>query len=163
MARPLSGLLVRRLFEGMIDGTGESQEIEFNIPRGLAIEIWASSIQLHTPQLDAAEIQVNSLLDIDGPSLAGNSISTLALYDARQVLDSNLHSLHLQVDNIVEGGGVISDHEYIPFPLPILTARNPGWAGIAIGNTGEVMLAIYFRWVEVTRDEFITLVTDLRS
>jgi len=163
MARPLSGLLVRHHFEGMVDGTGESAELEFNIPRGLAIEILAANIQLHTPQLDGAEIQVNSMLDIDGPSLANNSISTLALYDARQVLDSNLHSLHMQVDNVTEGGGLISDKQYIQFPIPILTARNPGWAGIAIGNTGEVLLAIYFRWVEITRDEFITLVTDLRT
>jgi len=163
MARALSGLLVRHQQEGLVDGAGESEELEFNIPRGLAIELLAVNLQLQAGSLDGADIEVDALFSIDGPSLALNSISTQALFDARQVLDSNLHSLHGRWDNITTGAARMSVAQYIAFPIPILTARNPGVAAITLGASGEVFTSIYYRWVEITREEFITLVADLRT
>ncbi len=163
MARPLSGLLVRHAQEGLVDGTGESEEIEFNIPRGLAIEIFGLRLDMKTGDLDGALIEVDGLIDVDGPSLAGNAINTQALFDARQILASNLHSVHFRVDNVTEGASVLSTQSYIALPFPVLTARNLGMAGISLGGSGEVFASIYYRWVEITTAEFITLVADLRT
>ena len=163
MATALSGLLVRHQQEGLIDGTGESEEIEFNIPRGLAIELLGVDLQLQCGDLDGALIEVDALFSVDGPSLAANAINSQALFDARQLLDSNLHSLHSRWDNVTTGAAKLSDNSYRSFPIPVLTARNPGVAAISLGASGEVFTSIYYRWVKISDSEFITLVADLRT
>ncbi len=163
MATPLSGLLVRHVQEGLVSGTGESEEVEFNIPRGLAIELLSVKQETASGDLDGALIEVDLLFSIDGPSLASNAISTQALFDARQLLDSNLASMHSRWDNVTTGASILSDRQHLIFPIPVLTARNPGVAGICLGASGEVFTSIYYRWVKITESEFITLVADLRT
>ncbi len=163
MATALSGLLVRHYREALIDGTGESAELQFNIPRGLAISIEAITGRLNLGDLDGAAITVDLLLSLDGPALSSNALSTQALYEAHEVLDSVIFAMNGKNDNVTTGGTLQAMHEHFQLPEPILTARNLGAAGLSIGASGEIFIDIYFKWVQVSIQEFIRLIADLRT
>jgi len=163
MATALSGLLVRHFREALIDGTGESAELQFNIPRGLAISVRSVRTRSLIPAHDGAQISVDSLLSLDGPALSGNALNTQALYEAHEVLDSVIVATNLVADITTTGASLLSDHTETVFDEPILTARNLGAAGVAIGASGEIFIDIYYVWVQVSIQEFIRLIADLRT
>jgi len=165
MAKLLSGLLVRRFEEGFVDGTAESRELDFDIPRGLAIEIMGIEANIGLSDLDGALIEMDAFVDLDGPALASNAISSEALFDARKVLDTNIMNMAIQVDNVTTGAARLSSREVMFYPddARIITARNVGVAGFAKGASGELQIGIWFRWIAITDQEFIGLIIDLRS
>lgn len=163
MATPLSGILVRSTTEGLVDAAGESEEIQFNIPRGLAIGITQIIIIQASGDLDGAAIEVGTIVSFDGPRYAADAIVTKALFEAEEVLDSSIFQAHLKTDNVTEGGGLLTETTGIVFNEPIFTARNLGIARLSEGASGQSWVSIYYKWFRITDSEFITLITDLRS
>lgn len=163
MARAISGLLVRRDREAYIDGTGESQELDFDIPRGLAIAIFGIEGEVIIGDIDGAAISMEQFVDLDGPALAGDALNTQALFEAREILDSVIFAQHAKHDALTSGASLMHAERTLWLPEPILTARNPGVAGLALGASGEAFTGIWYKWVEISNEEFIRLVVDLRT
>lgn len=165
MAQPLSGLLVVRREQGYVDGTAESEEVDFSIPRGLAIEIFGVECNLNVGDLDGALIEMDVFVDLDGPALASNAIASEAAFDARKVLDTNIFHHEMSVDNVTTGATNMGDRQMMWYPpdTRIITARNLGFAGFAKGASGAVNLGFWYRWLKITDAEFLGLVIDLRS
>jgi len=163
VAKVISSLLVRRNEEGYVDGTGEAEEVDFSIPRGLAIAIFGVESNIGTGDLDGALIEMDAIVDLDGPALTLGSLATAALFDARKVLDSVIFLHQFQVDNITTGAVELSNRTMMWFPEPILTARNPGLAGISVGASGEWNVGLWYKWVRISEAEFVGLVIDQRA
>ena len=165
MAQPISGPLVRRNTEGYVDGTAESEEIDFDIPRGFAIEILGLEHYLRTGDHDAAIIEMETIVDLDGPGLAVGAITTEAQFDARRVLDSVIGIASLTVDMITSGASPLSLYEMNWFPVDarIITARNIGIVGLAEGASGLWDLGIWYRWLRLSEAELFGLIIDQRS
>lgn len=163
MATDITGMLVRHHHEALIDGTGESAEIDFDIPQGFAINVLAVLFLTNIIDHDGALITVQQLLSLDGAALAGNALNTEALYDAHENLDAVLAKHHVSAAETTTGASKTSEALYIPFVKPILTARNPGWAAVALGFTGEVWMTLYYNWVTISTSEFGQLVASRRA
>ena len=163
MAKAISGILVRNRREALVDAAGESEEVQFNIPRGLAIGV--SMLVFHTiaGDIDGAAIEVGQIVSFDGPRYANDAIVTKALFEGEEVLDSSIAQHHIKVDNITTGATREGFEQIVEFTEPIFTARNLGIARLAEGAAGEGFVAIYYKWYEISDSEFITLITDLRS
>lgn len=157
MPRPVTTMRIRHDREALVDGTGESHEIDFDIPFRFAIQILATELEVNIGDQDGAAITVDALLDYDGPALASDALSTQALFEAREILDSAFHTMHSKHDAVTTGAALMSERSYLWYPEPILTARNIGFAGLALGASGEVWAKIYYRWVEITREEQVDL------
>lgn len=163
MAQVISNLLVRRNEEGYVDGTGEAEEIDFSIPRGLAIALFGVESNIGLSALDGAEIEMEAIVDLDGPALAVGALATSALFDARKILDSVIFYERIQVDNITTGASLLTRKSMLWYPEPILTARNLGIAGISAGSSGEWNVGLWYKWVRITEAEFVGLVIDQRA
>lgn len=162
MAREISGLLVRHYREGLVAGTGESAEIDFNIPRGLAIGIWGiDGMVVCGDNVDAAEI--DALVDLDGPGLASNALSTVALVEARQILESCIFSIVYQQNLTTSGAKKSFAYKTLWYPDPIFTARNLGAAGVSQTSAAEIFFAIYYKWYQIAEAEQLQLFIDQRS
>ena len=164
MAQPLSGLLVRT-HQDLVSTIGGSQEVDFDIPRSLAIEIFGASVDINIVSLVATPAtQGATFLDLDGPGLASDAIATLVAYDLRKLLDSAVIEFSLGADAVTTGGAQTRRSYNLMLPQPILTARNPGIAlGAAAATVLDVVWKIYYRWVRITDQEFVSLVANLRS
>ena len=163
MAKVISNLLVRRNEEGYVSGTGEAEELDFAIPRGLAIAIFGIESNLGCGDLDGALIEMDAIVDLDGPALAVGSLATEALFDARKILDSVIFAHLERWDNVTEGAARISSNRMQWYPEPILTARNLGIAGLSLGASGNWNVGIWYKWVEISDAEFVGLVIDQRA
>jgi len=163
MATALSGLLVLNVREALVDGTGESREIDFNIARGQAIGIDKIILEGVIPAHDGANIELGTIISIDGPNFANNSLVTKALFEAQEVLDSSIAQLHMGIDITTTGASQVDRQIIIPFTEPIFTARNLGFAGLAEGASGEIFAHIYYKYYDITAQEFVVLFTDQRA
>lgn len=163
MASAISGILVRNSRQAVVDAAGESEEVQFNIPRRLAIGVSKIIIINKTNDLDAALIEMGTVISFDGPRYASDAIVSKALFEAEEVLDSTIAQAHMAVDNQTSGASQLQETVIIEFPEPIFTARNLGIARLSEGAGGEGFVAIYYKWFNITDAEFITLITDLRS
>jgi len=162
-AQVISNLLVRRNEEGYIDATGEAEELDFAIPRGLAIAIFGIESNIGTGDLDAALGEMDAFVDLDGPALVVGSLASAALFDARKILDSVIFLHQFQQDIVTTGASILSDRQMMWYPEPILTARNLGLAGLALGSAGEWNVGIWYKWVRISDAEFVGLVIDQRA
>lgn len=165
MAREITGLLTRRRRQSVVDGTGESEEVDFDIPQGMAIKIYGFQLWVATAALDGAEISMETLVDLDGNALASNSLATQALFEAREILDSSIAYLGIEADNITTGAAKTSDSQmqWFPFGREIITARNPGIGWLSVGASGEGKVCFYYSWVTISTREFGQLVSARRA
>lgn len=158
MATPLTSLRVRHArLTTLLDGTGQSAEIDFNIAFGQAIEISAVHAILLLGATTATRQTTDGFLDLDGPALANNSLSTEALFDARRILESCVANFGTGSDVLTSGGATSRVKQEVMFQEPILTARNPGIAGLALIQSGDLLLDIHYKLVAVTAQEQLLL------
>lgn len=157
-ATPLTSLRVRndRLLT-LLSTVGQSHEIDFNIAFGQAIEIHILKAVLDVGAVTATRQDVVGLVDLDGPALANDSLVTQALFDARKVLDSAIYNVGLGNDALTSGAAITMAMDTLTLPEPMLTARNPGDAGISLISSGGILFSIYHKLVEVSRDEQLLL------
>lgn len=163
MATVISNLLVRRNSEGYVDATGEAEEIDFAIPRGLAIAIFGIESNMRTGDHDGARIDMDGIVDLDGPALSVGALATQALFDARKILDSVIFLHQVSVDIITTGASYLSERKMMWYPEPIMTARNVGIAGISEGASGSWDVGIWYKWLKITDAEFVGLAIDQRA
>jgi len=157
-ATPLTSLRVRHhRLSALLDTVGQSAEIDFNIAFGQAIEIWAVHANVFTGAVTAIRQTVEALVDLDGPALANNSLVTQALIQARQVLESCIANFNGGNDALTSGAAITDVKQETVFSDPILTARNPGVAGVATTSSGAVLFDIHYKLVQVSRDEQLLL------
>lgn len=158
MATPLTSLRVRHVrLDTLVTTVGQSQEIDFNIAFGQAIEISAIHVNLFTSAVTATAARLEALLDLDGPALAGNTLVTQALLEARQELESCIANFAWGHDALTSGAALTDGKQSTVFSEPILTARNPGVAAIEVVGTGAVLYDIHYRLVSVTSNEQLLL------
>jgi len=158
MARPLTSLRVRHhRLSALLDTVGQSAEIDFNIAFGQAIEIHAIHANIFVGAVTAIRQTVEALVDLDGPALAGNTLVTQALIQARQELESCIANFNAGNDALTSGATITDTKQETIFSEPILTARNPGVAGIAITSSGAVLFDIHYRLVSITDQEQLLL------
>lgn len=158
MATPLTSLRVRHArLSTLLSTVGQSAEIDFNIAFGQAIEIWAIHCVLLVGAVTATRQTVDALVDLDGPALAGNTLVSQALFEARQELESCIANFGGGNDALTSGGAVVKTKETTVFQDPILTARNPGVAGLALISSGDLLFDIHYKLVAVTQSEQILL------
>lgn len=158
MSTPLTSLRVRHhRLSSLLDTVGQSAEIDFNIAFGQAIEIHAVHVNLFVAAVTTTRQDIEALVDLDGPALAGNTLVTQALIQARQELESCIANFVAGNDALTSGAAVTNTKEATMFSEPILTARNPGVAAIAITSSGAVLYDIHYKLVQVTRDEQLLL------
>jgi len=157
-ATPLTSLRVRHhRLANLLTTVGQSAEIDFNIAFGQAIEISAVHINLTVAAVTTTRQDLECLVDLDGPALAGNVLVTQALIQARQVLESCIANFMLGNDALTSGAAVTSLKQQTIFSEPILTARNPGVAGVAITSSGAALFDIHYKLVAVTQSEQLLL------
>lgn len=139
--------------------TGQSREIDFNIAIGMAIEIFEVSCIVGTAANTAVQQSMEVLVDLDGPALAGNAISSAALFLARSQLESVIANFEHSTDLLTSGGATTSvlQHYVYPVGLPWLTARNPGIADVAVVSTGVALTGILHRFVDLSNQERLEL------
>lgn len=139
--------------------TGQSREIDFNIAIGMAIEIFQVSCVIGTAANTAIQQSMEVLVDLDGPALAGNAISSAALFLARSQLESVIANFEHSTDLLTSGGASTSvlQHYTYPVGLPWLTARNPGIADLAVVSTGVALTGILHRFVDLSNQERLEL------
>lgn len=139
--------------------TGQSREIDFNIAIGMAIEIFQVSCVIGVAANTATQQSMEVLVDLDGPALAGNSISTAALFLARSQLESVIANFEYSSDLLTSGGAPTSVLQHYTYPqgLPWLTARNPGIADLAVVSTGVALTGILHRFVDLSNQERLEL------
>ena len=158
MGTPLTSLRVRHTrLNTLLDTVGQSAEIDFNIAFGQAIEIHAVHCLVMVGATTATRQTTDGLVDLDGPALAGNSLVTEALFDARRILESCIANFGYGSDALTSGAATSRVKQDTVFAEPILTARNPGVAGVAITSTGDLVFDIHYKLVQVTRDEQLLL------
>lgn len=158
MATPLTSLRVRHAeLITVLDTVGQSAEIDFNIAFGQAIEIHAVHALLLIGAITALRQSMESILDLDGPALAGNTLVNETLFDARGLLESCIANFGFSTDALTEGGAQTQVKQEVVYSEPILTARNPGIAGLALVQTGAVRFDIHYKLVSLTRDEQLLL------
>ncbi len=165
MPTDITGLLVRRIRQAVVDGTGESEEVDFDIPIGHAIRIYGIDSYLEIGSHDGATIEMESLVDLDGAALAANAVNTQALFEAREVLASAICLNGMKVDMVTDGASFISQQRMMWFPQDreILTARNPGVAWLSLGESGEGKITFYYTWVRISTSEFGQLIASRRA
>ena len=157
-ATPLTSLRVRHhRLSALLSTVGQSAEIDFNIAFGQAIEIWAVRVNLTIGAITTTRQTVEALMDLDGPALAGNTLITQALIQARQELESCIANFGGGNDALTSGGATTDTVEQAVFVDPILTARNPGVAGIAVTQSASALYDIHYKLVQVSRDEQLLL------
>jgi len=157
-ATPLTSLRVRHhRLTALLDTVGQSAEIDFNIAFFQAIEIWAVHVNIFQAAVTTTRQTTELLVDLDGPALAGNTLVTQALIQARQELESCIANFNGGNDALTSGAAVTDTKESTEFRDPILTARNPGVAGIAITSSSAALFDIHYKLVQVTRDEQLLL------
>ena len=157
-ATPLTSLRVRNAeLTPLASTVGQSAEVDFNIAFGQAIEIRVLRAIVDLAAVTATRQDVEALVDLDGPALAGNSLVSQALFDARKVLDSAIYQVADSNDALTSGATQTRAMDTLLLPEPMLTARNPGIAGISLTSTGGVIFSIYHKLVEVSRDEQLLL------
>lgn len=155
-SRPLTALRTR--WDHITNAiTGQSREIDFNIALGQAIEVLACNCLIGTAANTAIQQSMEVLVDLDGPALAGNSISTAALFLARSTLESVIANFEHSTDLLTSGGATTSVLQNYTFPIPILTARNLGIADLAVVSTGVALTGIQHRVMEITSQENLML------
>lgn len=139
--------------------TGQSREIDFNIAIGMAIEIFQVSCVIGFAASTAIQQSMEVLVDLDGPALAGNAISSAALFLARSQLESVIANFEHSSDILTSGGTTTSVLQHYTYPqgLPWLTARNPGIADFAVVSTGVALTGILHRFVDLTNQERLEL------
>lgn len=158
MSTPLTSLRVRHhRLSNLLDTVGQSAEIDFNIAFGQAIEVHAIHVNITQGALTAIRQTVEALVDLDGPALGENTLVTQALIQARQELESCIANFGTGSDALTSGGATMDVKEETIFSEPILTARNPGVAGIAITQSGSVLFDIHYKLVAVTVQEQLLL------
>lgn len=158
MATPLTSLRVRHAeLTTLLDTVGQSAEVDFNIAFGQAIEIWAVYCKILVGAVTAVRQTTEGLLDLDGPALAGNSLVSEALVDARMLLESCIANFGLGNDALTSGAAVVMATQKVIFNEPILTARNPGVAGIALVSSGSLLFDIHYRLVRISDQESLSL------
>lgn len=158
MATPLTSLRVRHArLSTLLNGVGQSDEIDFNIAFGQAIEIHAVHAVLTLGATTATRQTTDGLLDLDGPALDGNTIVNETLFDARRVLESCIANFGIGSDVLTSGGAFSREKQQTIFAEPILTARNPGIAGLAVTQSGDVLFDIHYKLVAVTQSEQLLL------
>lgn len=156
-ATPLTSLRTRWDREQVLATIGESHEVDFNIAFGQAIEISAVYCRLQVGAVTAVRQHMRVLVDLDGPALANDSISTAALFAAREILESCIANFGFGNDALTSGAAVTDTLQQYDYKEPILTARNPGVAYISLTSSGEGLVGIQYKLVEVTRDEQLLL------
>jgi len=158
MTTPLTSLRVRHArLSTLLDTVGQSIEIDFNIAFGQAIEISAIACILQEGAITAIRQSVDALVDLDGPALAGNSLVSQALIEARQELESCIANFASGNDALTSGGTLTKVRQMVTFAEPILTARNPGVAGLALVSSADLLFDIHYKLVEVSRNEQLLL------
>lgn len=158
MATPLTSLRVRHVrLNTLLSTVGQSTEVDFNIAFGQAIEIHAVHALLLIGATTATRQTTDALLDLDGPALDGNTLVTEALFDARRVLESCIANFGTGSDALTSGGAISRVKQETVYDEPILTARNPGVAGLALISTGDVVFDIHYKLVAVTDAEQLLL------
>jgi len=138
-------------------GNALSVEIDFNIALRQGIEIFACYARMFTAAVTAVAQTVEAIVDLDGPALASNAISTQAAFELRELLESVIASFGLGVDALTSGGAKVLELQRVDLPIPVLTARNVGLAGLAITSNSEILMGIQHRFVEINRDENLEL------
>lgn len=156
-ATPLTSLRTRWDREAVVSATGESHEVDFNIAFGQAIEISAVDCRLLIGAVTATISAMEVLVDLDGPALANNALGTQALFELREVLSSVIANFGLGADVLTSGGAKSEDLQHYIFTEPILTARNIGVGYLSVGASGEGLVGIQHKLVEVSRDEQLLL------
>jgi len=157
-ATPLTSLRVRNAdLPTLLSTVGQSAEVDFNIAFGQAIEIRILRANLLMAAITATRQLVQALVDLDGPALAGNSIVTVALFDARKLLDSAIYNVQTGADALTSGAATTDLTDTLVLPEVMLTARNPGVAAVASISTGAALFSLYHKLVEVSRDEQLLL------
>lgn len=158
MATPLTSLRVRHhRLTALLSTVGQSAEIDFNIGFGQAIEISAIHINMFQAAVTAVRQTTECLVDLDGPALAGNTLVTQALIQARQELESCIANFAYGNDALTSGAAQTDVKQSVTFAEPILTARNPGVAGIAVTSSSAALFDIHYRVVRITDQEQLLL------
>jgi len=157
MATPLTSLRIRWDREATADGVGESHEVDFNMAFGQAIEISGIICRIFQAAVIVTTQTMEALVDLDGPALASNALSTQALFELREILSSCIANFGTGSDALTEGAArtLVLQHE--DYSEPILTARNIGTAFLSLGGAGEALIGLKHKLVEVTRDEQLLL------
>jgi len=157
-ATPLTSLRVRhRRLSSLVTTVGQSQEVDFNIAFGQAIEISAIHVNMFIAAVSATQSRLEALVDLDGPALDGNSLVSLALIEARQELESCIANFANGNDALTSGAAITDTKQQTIYTEPILTARNPGVAAIATTSSGAMLFDIHYKLLAVTRDEQLLL------
>lgn len=156
-ATPLTSLRTRWDREAVSAGTGESHEVDFDIAFGQAIEISGIVCRIQQGAITAGLQTMEVIVDLDGPGLANNAISTQALFELREILSSCIANFGTGSDVLTSGGAVMEELQQYLYEEPILTARNVGTAFLSIVGSGEGLVGIQHKLVEVTRDEQLLL------
>ena len=138
-------------------GNALSTQIDFNIALRQGIEIFGCYCRIFTAAVTAVAQTAEGLVDLDGPALASNSISTQAIYEAREILESVIANFGIGVDALTSGAAITETLQRVDLPIPVLTARNIGVAGLAIISNSELLFGIQHRFVEINRDENLEL------
>lgn len=157
-ATPITGPRFRWDHTTLAPGN-ESSELDFNIAIGMAIEIFEIDCVIGTAANTATQQSMEVLVDLDGPALAGNAISSAALFLARSQLDSVIANFEHSTDLLTSGGATTSVLQKYQYPqgLPWLTARNPGIAHLAVVSTGVALTGLLHRFVDLTDRERLEL------
>lgn len=156
-AVPITTLRTRWSDESVVTGTAESEELDFNIALRQGIEIFACYCRIAIGAVTAVDQFMHALVDLDGPALAGNSIATLAAFDLRAVLESVIANFGLGADALTSGAAKTRELQRYTYPIPILTARNIGIARNSLTSSGNALVGIQHRFVEINRDENLEL------
>ncbi len=155
---PITTLRTRWSDEAVVTGTAESEELDFNIALRQGIEIFQVYCRIQIAGLTAVDQFMHALVDLDGPALANNAIATLAAYDLRAVLESVIANFGIGTDALGTAAGAQNlVLQNVNFPIPILTARNPGIARNSLTGSGRALIGLQHRFVEINRDENLEL------
>lgn len=155
-ASPVTGIRNRWVHNTFAPG-GESQELDFNIAIGMAIEIFQVNCLIGTAANTATQQSMETLVDLDGPALANDAVNTAALFLARSQLESCIANFEISTDLLTSGGSLTSVLQNYTYPMPWLTARNPGTADFAVVSTGVSLTGILHRFVDLNDQERLEL------
>jgi len=165
MPKEITSLLVKWSDEGVSDQTGESEEVDFDIPFGFAIAIYG--VETHLEQGDfvivADKNTVEALVSLDGNGMASDAISSQALFDAEKIRSATIFNALLEADGVTSGAVPTAKSDRNWFPEPLHTARNPGIARISDNVSGGILVGIWYKWVTISDLEFAQLVASRRG
>ncbi len=162
MARAISPLLIRWTRLSVSAGTAESQEVDFSLSVRGAIGIEKVVFRLQTAAVTAVQQVVEGLVTLDGAAVANDAVSTQALYEAREILDDTVAQAGHAVDALTSGAGVTEKVTEQSFKEPLITARNPGVAGLAIVSIGEVLVGIFYKFLILSDAELVLQISRRR-